>query len=52
MTFSKEQLDAVCNLISLEQLDIIDDQENEFWNDVRRNLVRLHEEDIHIAELV
>ena len=29
---------ALNNLIVLEQLDIIDDNENEFWNTIRRKL--------------
>ena len=29
---------ALNNLICLEQLDIIDDNENEFWNTIRRKI--------------
>ena len=29
---------ALNNLIALEQLDIIDDNENEFWNTIRRKI--------------
>ena len=33
-----EELDALNTLINLEQIDIIDDKENEFWNNIRRKL--------------
>ena len=33
-----EELDALNTLIKLEQSDIIDDEENEFWNNIRRKL--------------
>ena len=29
---------ALNSLIALEQLDIIDDNENEFWNTIRRKI--------------
>ena len=36
-----EELDALNTLINLEQSDIIDDEENEFWNTIRRKLRHL-----------
>ena len=33
-----EELDALTGLINQEQIDIIDDEENEFWNNIRRKL--------------
>ena len=36
-----EELDALNVLINLEQSDIIDDEENEFWNTIRRKLRHL-----------
>ena len=38
MTLTQEEFDALCILISLEQMSIIDDEENEFWNNIRRKL--------------
>jgi hypothetical protein len=38
MLLTKEEYDALIVLISLEQNDIIDDEENEFWNQIRRKL--------------
>ena len=38
MLLTKEEYDALIVLISLEQDDIIDDEENEFWNQIRRKL--------------
>ena len=38
MTLTEEEFDALCILISLEQMAIIDDEENEFWNNIRRKL--------------
>ena len=38
MTLTEEEFDALCVLISLEQMSIIDDEENEFWNNIRRKL--------------
>ena len=38
MTLTQEEFDALCVLISLEQMCIIDDEENEFWNNIRRKL--------------
>ena len=33
-----EELDALNVLIDAEQSDIINDEENEFWNNIRRKL--------------
>ena len=33
-----EELDALNVLIDAEQIDIINDEENEFWNNIRRKL--------------
>ena len=41
MTLTEEEFDALNVLISLEQSDIINDEENEFWNTIRRKLRHL-----------
>ena len=33
-----EEIEALNVLIKLEQIDLIDDNENEFWNTIRRKL--------------
>ena len=33
-----EEVDSLNVLIDLEQQDIIDDEENEYWNTIRRKL--------------
>ncbi len=33
-----EEIDALNVLINLEQIDLIDDNENEFWNTIKRKL--------------
>ena len=38
MLLTSEEFEALIVLISLEQIDIIDDEENEFWNTIRRKL--------------
>ena len=38
MLLTQEEKDALITLINLEQIDIIDDEENEFWNTIRRKL--------------
>ena len=38
MLLTSEEFEALIVLISLEQIDIIDDEENEFWNQIRRKL--------------
>jgi hypothetical protein len=38
MLLTNEEFDALNTLIILEQIDIIDDEENEFWNTIRRKL--------------
>ena len=41
MTLTEEEFTALNALIGLEQIDIIDDEENEFWNTIRRKLRHL-----------
>ena len=41
MTLTEEEFDALNTLIGLEQSDIINDEENEFWNTIRRKLRHL-----------
>ena len=41
MTLTEEEYDALNVLIGVEQIDIIDDEENEFWNTIRRKLRHL-----------
>ena len=41
MTLTEEEFTALNALIGVEQLDIIDDEENEFWNTIRRKLRHL-----------
>jgi len=36
--FTTEEIDALNVLINLEQVDLIDDNENEFWNTIKRKL--------------
>ena len=38
MTLTEEEFDALNVLIGLEQTTLIDDEENEFWNQIRRKL--------------
>ena len=38
MSLTKEEYDALIALISSEQMILIDDLENEFWNQIRRKL--------------
>ena len=38
MLLTSEEFEALIVLISLEQIDIIDDEENEFWNQIKRKL--------------
>ena len=38
MSLTKEEYDALIALISNEQIVIINDEENEFWNQIRRKL--------------
>ena len=38
---TKEEYDALISLISSEQMILIDDEENEFWNTIRRKLRHL-----------
>ena len=41
MTLTEEEFDALNALIGVEQIDIINDEENEFWNTIRRKLRHL-----------
>ena len=41
MTLTEEEFDALIALISNEQIVIINDEENEFWNTIRRKLRHL-----------
>ena len=41
MTLTEEEFDALNVLIGLEQTTLIDDEENEFWNTIRRKLRHL-----------
>ena len=43
MLITNEEFDALNVLISLEQIDIICDKENEFWNELRRKLRALND---------
>ena len=38
MSLTKEEYDALIALINSEQMILIDDEENEFWNTIRRKL--------------
>ena len=38
MSLTKEEYDALIALIGAEQIVIINDEENEFWNTIRRKL--------------
>ena len=38
MLLNHDEFNALNCLIALEQIDIIDDEENEFWNTIRRKL--------------
>ena len=48
MLLTNEEFDALNVLISLEQIDIICDKENEFWNELRRKLRALN--DVNYAQ--
>ena len=41
MSLTKEEYDALISLISSEQMILTDDEENEFWNTIRRKLRHL-----------
>ena len=41
MSLTKEEYDALIALINSEQMILIDDEENEFWNTIRRKLRHL-----------
>ena len=41
MSLTKEEYDALIALISSDQMILIDDEENEFWNIIRRKLRHL-----------
>ena len=48
MLLTNEEFNALNCLIALEQIDIIDDEENEFWNTIRRKLRALN--DVNYAQ--
>ena len=41
MTLTEEYFNALNALIGVEQMILIDDEENEFWNTIRRKLRHL-----------
>ena len=41
MTLTEEEFEALNSLIGAEQMILIDDEENEFWNTIRRKLRHL-----------
>ncbi len=41
MSLTKEEYEALIALIGIEQITLIDDEENEFWNTIRRKLRHL-----------
>ena len=41
MTLTEEEFNALNSLIGAEQMILIDDEENEFWNTIRRKLRHL-----------
>ena len=41
MTLTEEEFNALNALIGVEQMILIDDEENEFWNTIRRKLRHL-----------
>ena len=41
MTLTEEEFEALNALIGVEQMILIDDEENEFWNIIRRKLRHL-----------
>ena len=41
MTLTEEEFDALNALIGAEQMILINDEENEFWNQIRRKLRHL-----------
>ena len=41
MVLTKEEYEALVELIGKEQIVIINDEENEFWNTIRRKLRHL-----------
>ena len=41
MTLTEEEFDALNALIGVEQTTLINDEENEFWNTIRRKLRHL-----------
>ena len=46
-----EELTSLKQLVLLEQIDIIDDDENEYWNTIRRKLDTILEENELIRKL-
>ena len=48
MLLTNEEFDALNSLIGAEQMILIDDEENEFWNTIRRKLRALN--DVNYAQ--
>ena len=48
MSLTKEEYDALIARIGAEQMILIDDEENEFWNELRRKLRALN--DVNYAQ--
>tara|TARA_B100000287_G_scaffold128761_1_gene120746 strand:+ start:374 stop:535 length:162 start_codon:yes stop_codon:yes gene_type:complete len=47
MILTEEEYEALNLLINMEQLDLINDEENEFWNTIRRKLRSNSRIDLH-----
>ena len=47
VTFTKEQHDALKYLIDQEQVGLTNDEDNEFWNNIRRKLRSISRIDLH-----
>ena len=47
VTFTKEQHDALKYLIDQEQVGLTNDEDNEFWNVIRRKLRSISRIDSH-----
>ena len=48
MLLTNEEFNALNSLIGAEQMILIDDEENEFWNTIRRKLRALN--DVNYAQ--
>ena len=47
VTFTKEEIDALIGFVDSEQLAVTNDEENEFWNNIRRKLRSISRIDLH-----